>query len=299
MDLSPKIAKIYECNYCDYKCCKSSDYNKHINTTKHKNRTKLNVLEQKVAENRQGFICKNCNKFYNARNSLWYHEQKCKEINNQESKEPDNNLIEFLINENKELKNMVMEVCKQIQPSNINYNNNYNNNSNNTINNNKTFNLQVFLNETCKDAMNITDFVNSIQLQLSDLENVGKVGYIEGISNIIIKNLKALDVEKRPVHCTDQKREVIYVKEDNIWEKEDENNKQLRKAIKLMAHKNICMLKAFRDKYPDFDDGDSRRSTQYNKIVIEAMGGKGDNEYEKDTKIIKKIAKVVGIDKVN
>jgi hypothetical protein len=147
--------------------------------------------------------------------------------------------------------------------------------------------------------MNITDFVNSIQLQLSDLENVGKVGYIEGISNIIIKNLKALDVEKRPVHCTDQKREVIYVKEDNIWEKEDESNKQLRKAIKLVAHKNICMLKSFRDKYPDFDDGDSRRSNQYNKIVIEAMGGKGDNEYEKDTKIIKKIAKVVGIEKYN
>jgi hypothetical protein len=197
----------------------------------------------------------------------------------------------MLIKENSEFKNMMMKVLD--------------NGTNNTVNttmynvnsNNKTFNLQVFLNETCKDAMNITDFVNSIQLQLSDLENVGKVGYIEGISNIIIKNLKALDVEKRPVHCTDQKREVIYVKEDNIWEKEDETIKQLRKAIKLVAHKNICMLKAFRDKYPDFDDGDSRKSTQYNKIVIEAMGGKGDNEYEKDTKIIKKIAKVVGIDK--
>jgi hypothetical protein len=192
---------------------------------------------------------------------------------------------------NTELQKNFVDICKQGQ---TNYTSNINNNINS---NNKTFNLQVFLNETCKDAMNITDFVNSIQLQLSDLENVGKVGYIEGISNIIIKNLKALDVEKRPVHCTDQKREVIYVKEDNIWEKEDETNKQLRKAIKLVAHKNICMLKAFRDKYPDFDDGDSRKSNQYNKIVIEAMGGKGDNEYEKDTKIIKKIAKVVGIDK--
>jgi hypothetical protein len=172
------------------------------------------------------------------------------------------------------------------------------NNSTNIINsNNKTFNLQVFLNETCKDAMNITDFVESVKLQVSDLENVGKIGYIEGISNIIIKNLKALDVEKRPVHCTDKKREVMYVKDENIWEKEDENNKKLRKAIRMIAHKNICMLKEFREKYPDCEEYDSNKNSQYNKIVYEAMGGKGDNDYEKDTKIIKKIANVVGIDK--
>jgi hypothetical protein len=155
----------------------------------------------------------------------------------------------------------------------------------------------VFLNETCKDAMNISDFIESVQLQVSDLENVGKVGYIEGISNIIIKNLQALEVEKRPVHCTDQKREVMYVKEDNIWEKEDEANKKLRKAIRTIAHKNICMFKAFREKYPDCEEYDSKKNSQYNKIIYEAMGGKGDNDYEKDTKIIKKIAKVVGIEK--
>jgi hypothetical protein len=157
--------------------------------------------------------------------------------------------------------------------------------------------LQVFLNETCKDAMNISDFVESIKLQVSDLENIGKVGYIEGISNIIIKNLQALDVEKRPVHCTDQKREVMYVKDENIWEKEDENNKKLRKAIRTIAHKNICMFKAFREKYPDCEEYDSKKNSQYNKIVYESMGGKGDNDYEKDTKIIKKIAKQVTIDK--
>jgi len=129
------------------------------------------------------------------------------------------------------------------------------------------------------------------------LENVGKVGYIEGISNIIIKNLQALDVEKRPVHCTDQKREVMYVKEDNIWEKEDESNKKLRKAIGMIAHKNICLLKAFREKYPDCEEYNSKKNSQYNKIVIEAMGGKGDDDFEKNSKIIKKIAKVVGIEK--
>jgi hypothetical protein len=174
----------------------------------------------------------------------------------------------------------------------VNTINNINNNCNN-----KTFNLQVFLNEKCKDAMNIMDFVESVKLQVADLENVGKVGYIEGISNIIIKNLQALDVDKRPVHCTDQKREVMYVKDENIWEKEDENNKKLRKAIRLIAHKNICMLKEYRATYPDCEDYDSKKNDQYNKIVYESMGGKGDNDYDKDTKIIKKIAKNVIIDK--
>jgi hypothetical protein len=193
-----------------------------------------------------------------------------------------------------------MDMQKQMMDfmkTNVSYNNSINTINNLNNSNNKTFNLQFFLNETCKDAMNIMDFVDSVKLQVSDLENVGKVGYIEGISNIIIKNLKALDVNKRPVHCADQKREVIYVKDDNIWEKEDEANKKLRKAIRMIAHKNICMFKAFREKYPDCEEYDSKKNSQYNTIIYESMGGKGDNDYEKDTKIIKKIAKVVGIEK--
>jgi hypothetical protein len=288
--MNAKSAEIFECKKCHFKCCKLSNYERHLSTGKHLFKENLNIFEPIWCQ-KTTFTCNFCGKVFKGRNGLWYHKQKCKNSNISKNEEvfTDKELVIMLINQNKEL----MDIVKNGSSNTVN---NVNNVSN--INsNNKTFNLQVFLNETCKDAMNITDFVNSIQLQLSDLENVGKVGYIEGISNIIIKNLKALDIEKRPVHCTDQKREVIYVKEDNIWEKEDETNKQLRKAIKLMAHKNICMLKVFREKYPDFDDGDSRRSTQYNKIVIEAMGGKGDNEYEKDTKIIKKIAKVVGIDK--
>ena len=290
MNFPQKILQKYICNACDYNTCSLKDFNKHLLTGKHANRTKSNVLEQKILENPKKYICKNCNKFYKVRNSLWYHEQKCKGNSKEENKETDNSLIEFLINENKELKNMVMEVCKQIQP-------NITNNTINSNSNNKTFNLQVFLNETCKDAMNISDFIESVKLQVSDLENVGKVGYIEGIANIIIKNLNALDVEKRPVHCTDQKREVMYVKDENVWEKEDESNQKIRKAIRAIAHKNICMLKEFREKYPDCQEYDSKKSSQYNKIVIEAMGGKGDDDYEKNTKIIKKIAKAVVIDK--
>jgi hypothetical protein len=293
----PKSSEKYHCILCDYKTCRLSQYNRHTSTDKHKILSNETFETKKVPKSSNTLQCI-CGIEFHSRTTLWRHKQVCKNENklsedNKENKINEESLIQYLMNENKELKTMIMNVCKQIQPSNID------NNINNSVINshNKTFNLQVFLNETCKDAMNISDFIESVKLQVSDLENVGKVGYIEGISNIIIKNLQALEVEKRPVHCTDQKREVMYVKEDNIWEKEDEANKKLRKAIRSIAHKNICMLKAFREKYPDCEEYDSKKSSQYNKLVIEAMGGKGDNDYDKDTKIIKKIAKAVGIDK--
>jgi len=164
--------------------------------------------------------------------------------------------------------------------------------------NNKTFNLNVFLNEQCKDAMNIMDFVDSLKLQLSDLENVGKLGFVEGITNIIVKNLKAMDVHKRPVHCSDSKREVMYVKDENKWEKENNENKKLRKAIKYIAHKNTKLLPEFKAKYPDCSKSESKHLDHYNKLVIEAMGGRGNNDIEKENKIIKNIAKEISIDKM-
>jgi hypothetical protein len=282
----------FYCDICDYGTCRKSNYDEHILTSKHKKRSNGNICQSISSKNQQTlkYSCQFCGKEYNDNSGLWKHKQKCNLTTTAiTSNEPsDKELIMILIKENSELKNMMIKVIE----------NGTNNNNNNTINShNKAFNLNVFLNETCKDAMNISDFIESVKLQVSDLEHVGKVGYIEGISNIIIKNLQALDVEKRPVHCADQKREVIYVKDDNIWEKEDEANKKLRKAIRVIAHKNICMFKAFREKYPDCEEYDSKKNSQYNKIVYEAMGGKGDNDYEKDTKIIKKIAKVVGIEK--
>ena len=287
-NLVPESSEKYTCKICDYKTSRQSQFNRHITTVKHKIRLNGTFETNFGTKSTKNYQC-GCGIDFNSRTTLWRHKQIC----NKENKNNEGSLIQYLINENKELKNMIMTVCKQVQPSSIN-----NNISNNIINsNNKTFNLQFFLNETCKDAMNISDFVESVKLQLSDLENVGKVGYIEGISNIIIKNLQALEVEKRPVHCADQKREVIYVKDENIWEKEDESNQKLRKAIRMIAHKNICMFKDFREKYPDCEDYDSKKNSQYNKIVYEAMGGKGDNDYDKDSKIKKKIAKVVGISK--
>ena len=303
----------YICEPCDFVCCKKYSWDRHILTAKHQNATNSNKIatekEQKGQNEpkEQKFSCDKCNKEFKDRTGIWRHKKKCDLDDLQYSITHSNQniiskcgnlnditnlttLICELVKSNTDIHKSVIELCK----------NGTNNNSGNTniINsNNKTFNLQVFLNETCKDAMNISDFIESVKLQVSDLENVGKVGYIEGISNIIIKNLQALEVEKRPVHCTDQKREVMYVKEDNVWEKEDEANKKLRKAIRMIAHKNICMFKAFREKYPDCEEYDSKKNSQYNTIVYEAMGGKGDDDYNKDTKIIKKIAKVVGIEK--
>jgi hypothetical protein len=193
----------------------------------------------------------------------------------------------MLIKDNSELKNMMMKV---IENGTTTTNNNINSH-------NKTFNLQFFLNETCKDAMNIMDFVESVKLQLSDLEKVGEIGYVDGISNIIVKNLKALDVEKRPVHCTDAKREILYIKDDNKWEKENEDKNKLRKLIKKIANRNSRLLPQFKEKHPDCGKSESKYSDQYNKLIIEAMGGHGDDDSEKEDKIIRKITKEVVIDK--
>ena len=145
--------------------------------------------------------------------------------------------------------------------------------------------------------MNIMDFVDSIKLQLSDLEKVGKNGYVEGISDIITSNLKALDITQRPIHCTDKKREILYIKDENKWEKEDDEKKKLRKAIKRVASKNQRLLPKFKEAHPDCIKAASKFSDQYNKMIIESMGGSGDNDLEKEDKIIKKIAKEVIVNK--
>ena len=279
----PKNAENYNCKNCDFVCSKYSNYKSHLLTAKHKIRTNSN---KKNAEN---YVCNKCQKSYKARSGLWYHEKKCKFVTHliDDSNMSDNQIIMTLLKENNEIKNLVLDVCKQMKPTIIN----------NINSHNKTFNLNVFLNEHCKDAMNIMDFVDSLKLQLSDLENVGKLGFVNGISNIIVKNLNAMDIHKRPVHCSDAKREIMYVKDDNKWEKEQEENKKLRKAIKHIAHKNSKMVNEFRAKYPDCIFSDSKKSDQYNKLIIEAMGGSGDNDAEKEDKIIKNIAKVVVIDK--
>jgi hypothetical protein len=194
-----------------------------------------------------------------------------------------------LVNQNSELTNKIVDICKVGQTTNSITNSNINSH-------NKTFNLNVFLNETCKDAMNITDFVESLKLQLSDLEKVGELGYVEGISKIIVKNLKELDVTQRPVHCTDQKRETMYIKDEDKWEKDEERLK-MHKVVRRVTCKNQNLIPKFKEINPDYNKYHSKVSDQYNKIIVESMGGSGDNDFEKEEKIIKNISKQVFIDK--
>jgi hypothetical protein len=292
MEKSYKILQILCCKTCDYSTCYSKDYKKHLLTGKHQNRTKLNHLEQKVLQNPTEFVCKVCQKSFKARNSLWYHEQKCKPapMDDQLVTVPtcDKDLIVMLIKQNAQLMEQntgLMEMVKQGTHHTTNHIN-----TNNTNSHNNAFNLNFFLNETCKNAMNITDFVDSIKLQLSDFIEVGELGYVEGISKIIVKNLNALDETERPVHCTDKKRETFYIKDANKWEKEDEDMKRIKGLIKKVAFKNTKMMPLFKEKYTDYMDSSSKHSDQYSKTVIEAMGGAGNNDKEKELKIIRNIS---------
>ena len=297
----------YYCEVCDFKCSYISDWTRHLSTRKHlvsKNGNKMEINGNKLVEKVDNHTCDNCKKIYKTISGLWKHKKKCfyeekiqsqknENVENSENNDiTDKELIVMLIKQNSELmketsdfKSMMMEVIK-----------NGTHNTIHTNSHNKAFNLNFFLNETCKDAMNIMDFVDSIKLQLSDLEKVGEIGYVEGISNIIVKNLKDLDVNKRPVHCTDKKRETMYIKDDNKWEKDEEKLK-LHKVVRKIACKNQNLIPKFREKHPDCGKYNSKISDQYNKIVVESMGGPGDNDFEKEEKIIKNISKEITIDK--
>jgi hypothetical protein len=288
--LVPESSDFFVCECCDYTTSRKSQYDRHLSTDKHKKRENETNETDLKQESSKKFVCF-CNKSFNSRTSLWRHKNKCIEAKTDEDPS-DKELIMMLIKQNTQLIQQNAELVK----TGTN-NTTISNNSHNTNSHNKTFNLQFFLNETCKDAMNIMDFVDSIKLQLSDLENVGKMGFVDGISNIIVKSLNSLDETKRPVHCTDTKREVMYVKDENKWEKENDSKPKIRKLIKHVTHKNTKLIKDFKAKYPGCEKSESKYSNSYDKLVIEAFGGKGDNDEEKENKIIKKISNVTTIDK--
>jgi len=299
-----KNAQNFNCINCDFSCCKKSDFVRHLSTRKHFLSHNGNDLEiKKAPKNAAPYECL-CGKKYKSISGLWKHSKICIHVtdNPNTNKEITPELILSVLQQNKDLQSLILEQNKTIvdlaknsnNSNNLNNSTNSNNiNSNNINSHNKSFNLQFFLNETCKDAMNIMDFVDSLKIQLSDLEKVGEIGYVNGISNIIVKNLKSLDVNKRPVHCADAKREILYVKDENKWEKEGEENAKLRKAIQRVAYKNSKMLSEFRKEHPDCGKSESKYSDQYNKLIVESMGG----GVEKENKIIKNIAKEVVIQK--
>jgi hypothetical protein len=273
-------------------------------TSKHNNANKKNAI----------YTCEQCGINFNHASSLSRHKKKCKWVLNNSNIElpvsdvaekmdkPD--IVDLLINENKEFKNVIIELfksnsnlqqqmldmCQKIQPgtNTINSNNN---------SHNKTFNLNFFLNEQCKDAMNIMEFVDTFQLQFADLERIGEVGYVEGISNIIINKLNEMDVHKRPIHCSDAKREIMYVKDNDVWDKDNETNDKIRLAIRYISKKNCELVIPWRDLHPGVRNYNHRLNDKYQEIIIQSLGGKNTTTEDGETKIIRKISKMVLIDK--
>jgi len=291
-DLSPKISKKYNCKLCDYTTCKNTDYKKHLQTLKHQNReneTIVTDLSLNVAKNLQCI----CGISFNNRTTLWRHKKKCHYKNetkiNSLAELSDKELITKLILQIPDLVKSIVEISKD---KGVNHSHNH------TNSHNKTFNLQFFLNETCKDAMNISEFVSSIKPKLADLENTGRVGYVEGISNIILKKLNNLEEHFRPLHCSDSKREVIYIKDNDEWTKESHNKPILTKAIKVIANENIKNISEWRKEYPNCTDSNSKKNDLYLKIVSNSMCGTTKDETDKNiNKIITNIAKEVTINR--
>jgi hypothetical protein len=300
----------YLCIICDYVTSRKSSLDKHFSTVKHSQCAKgvatcdaigdanNNGKVAKSPKSKQDKIysCDKCSKIYNSRNGLWKHKQLCvEEIKPNDP--PDQNIISFLIKQNQDFKDLMIEQNKiivDVMKHHMITNNTINNNINS---NNKTFNLNLFLHEECKDAMNLSEFLESIKFQLADVEAVGELGYVNGISKLIIQNLKGLDVTKRPIHCTDEKREIIYIKDAGVWTK-DEDCCKLRRLIKTVSNRNFKHTRLYKEKHPDCITAESKYSDTYNKIIIEATGGGSKcNDFESENKIMKKIAKAITIDK--
>uniref|UniRef100_A0A6C0DT06 C2H2-type domain-containing protein n=1 Tax=viral metagenome TaxID=1070528 RepID=A0A6C0DT06_9ZZZZ len=292
---SQKIAKKFYCECCDYSCSNKFDFNKHLSTRKHKKLAISNTLviksdteSTKVADP-EIFCCKNCEKVYKSRKGLWAHNKKCTTKPIEDEAKKDNELLNFLLKENQEFKKIILEFAsKSGQPTStttINGNNNCNN----------RFNINMFLNEKCKDAMNIMDFVDSLKLTLQDLEKTAEIGYVKGISNIIVNGLNQLDVYKRPIHCSDVKRETLYVKDNDAWEKENEDKKKITRAIKHISIRNAKQVGEWTKENKGYDDSMNKKSDKYLKIISEANGG----EPEEINKIISNISTKVTIDKEN
>ena len=285
-----KTSNNYTCNICNYSTCRKYNLELHNDSLKHKTNILATNDDNNLVKVSKNYSCENCNKNFGDRSGLWRHKKKCNSHDNTSEKIDDTKmvcdkeLIMTLIKQNAEL----LEIIKK---------GTNNTNSHNNHSHNKTFNLQFFLNETCKDAMNISEFIENISLQLSDLENIGKLGYVEGVSNIIIKNLNALDVDKRPLHCTDKKREVVYVKDEDEWQKEEEDKKRIRQVISNVVSKNMKLLPEYQNKYPECMNPESKKSDEYNKIIMETMGGGMDLVDKNKEKIIKKVTKEVIVEK--
>lgn len=300
-----KVAHVFRCESCDYSTCKISNWKKHIETRIHNLNTSEHFLNSSV-------ICPNCEKVYKTRNGLWYHSKKCgenKKVAASEKSEKgkeellnDPNLLLELMKQNTEFKNLIidqnktiMELAKNNTVTNANNSNNYSHNTNNSHN---KFNLNFFLNEQCKDAMSIKEFIDNIKLNITDLDITREFGLAESISRIFLRNLKELDVYKRPIHCSDLKREVVYLKDENGWSKDDDDKKKLSSLIRNIANKNIKQIPEWVAAHPDCKKSSNPHNDNYLMMMSETMGSFCDKENELTRKkIIRNVMKNVFIDK--
>jgi hypothetical protein len=308
----PKTCLKYFCEKCDYYTSKKSSYDDHLLTAKHN----LAMFgNQKSAMCGTKFMCPNCSKIYKDNSGLWRHKKKCvPEQNfpiNQESipaktqpqPQPQipspatitTDVVFQILKQNEELQKLLIEQTTKFME--LAKEGKHIINSNNTNNTTNNFNLNLFLNEKCKDAINITDFVNSLVVNINDLEETARLGYAEGISKIFVNGLKQLDVYKRPIHCSDLKREVLYIKDQDNWSKDDDKT-HLLQAIKNVGNKNIRQISEWQKINPQFNNPESKQNDQYLSMLCNVMSGGSKEETLKNyEKIVKNISKVVVIDK--
>jgi len=298
-----KVALNFYCEKCNYITSKKSSYNKHVLTVKHNLLTSVN---KKVAKSCSEFTCCNCSKVYKSRVGLYLHKKKCSHVSdtiieNPAKVEPklENTMVLNdaslnltaivldLLKQNNELQKQLIELSKEKSI--------VMNHCNTNSGNNNHFNIQVFLNDKCKDAINIDQFVKDIQISISDLENVGNQGYVQGISDIIIKNMRILDLTKRPMHCTDIKRETIYIKDADKWEKDTEEKPKLKSAINGVAKKNLAKIRDWYQDHPEVTVLDSKDYEMNHKLIRQSFGD-GDLDVLQN-KIVKHLVKEVYVDK--
>jgi hypothetical protein len=293
----PKIPLCFSCKCCDYNTSSKKDYNKHIQTQKHKNETNETKKSQKSPNDNKIYQCL-CGIVFYSRTTLWRHKKKC-QTNNNNNNNNNTQLMEYLMKENLEFKQIFLTSLQEQNKNIIEIAKNIGNNNNNNITNNQHFNLQFYLNNTCKNAMNIMDFVGQLNVGISDLEETGRLGFAEGISKIFINGLNQININDRPIHCSDSKRETIYIKNNNEWTKEGDDKTLLTNAIKHVANKNIKQIFEWTKEHPEFNGPSSKENDKYLKIVSESMCGSTKEETNKNyNKIIKNIVKETIIDKI-
>ena len=317
----------YTCKGCNYNTVRKSQYERHLLTAKHKLLTntyeKVPKSSQKVLNKKHSFIC-NCGKEYFHRQSLYNHKRKCRYLNDckneiiekpednnklekQEEKpvidsEPDyKNMFIELIKQNADFKSLIIEQQKEnqtLQKQLIDVvKEGKNINSNNTINNNQKFNLNFFLNNTCKDAMNMSEFIENMDVNFKDIEYIGRNGYVNGMTNMILSRIKDLDVTKRPLHCTDLKRETMYIKDNDEWNKDTPDNTQLRNMVKIVAKHNQYQFPLWREKHPASDDMNSETFEFSLKMIQNILGDVGEEQIKLDNKVMRNLSKHILVDK--